>query len=152
MTKITAYAKIGIMLFISFFVSQFLTSEIFIYSTPRVRQDMKQYLATRFSEITNVKTLVARLFNGANTSDVQITEKQQEAHQKMISQSLQELEKVAFKDIAVGVKAKQNGSVSQTTYEIDKIKWIEYKYTRKNGEVITIRVPEGQNPPPQGAL
>jgi len=144
--KLIQFVKIGGVITLAYLISALLVHEIFL-GGPQVRPDLNIYLAKRLNPSTYTN-LISSLFNKKSSDKGSIIVDNKET----IEQGYKKLEEIAFKNISTGVKARERDNISETTYELDKIKWVEYKYARKNGEIITIRVPEGQTPPPDGIL
>jgi hypothetical protein len=141
--KIKQLGVITFCLGISFLVSGVILQNIFIGNTPTVRPHLDSYLAMKLRNAMNpVSTLVAKLQNKNTTG----------SGTKTVEERSVALQNIPFSAISKGVAARERDGVSEVKYELNSIKWIEYSYTTKEGKVLKIQVPEGQQPPPPGAL
>ncbi len=124
-------------------ISRFLSKEIFIESTYVVRPHLDLYLAMRVrSVVTPVAELIAKL-QGKTSSNVD---------KQTVAERYDALKNVPFSQIASGVAAHEKDGVAETVYDVNNIKWINHTYTRLDGSVVVIKIPEGQKPPPDGVL
>jgi len=144
MQKIIQIGQIILGLGVAYVISAFLFSEIFLGNSPTIRPHLDTYLAKRVQTIVNpVSNFVAQLRGGNPTHIVDTA---------TVAERAVELEKVPFAQIAVGVAAHEREGVSETTYDMKKIKWVPVTIKGKNGQPINLFIPEGTKPPPDGIL
>lgn len=134
--KMKRLGVIVIILALSFFMSSFFLKEVFVNNSPIVRPHLDSYIAMR---IRGISAFIAKLQG-------------KELKEKTLEERSAALEKVAFSQVAKGVSAREKDGVSETRYEMNKIKWVEHSYKTRAGTTITIKVPEGMDPPPEGVL
>lgn len=128
MNKKIFYSKILGALILTYFFSQFLSKEVFLGYSPRIRPFLGRYLIARAKEIYFTKfSFFANLF-----------------YQKPADK----LEHIPFKEVAKGIYAKSEGNVTHTLIKENEVEWVEYNYIIK-GKKIKIKVPKGQKPLPK---
>lgn len=131
MDKRLLYLKIAGVLVATYLLINFFARDIFIANTPRFRPNIDKVIAAKFGNVTSsVTQLAVNLFG-------QTPERQ--------------LKDVALQPVAKGIYAKQKGAVSQTIIKDNEVEMVEYEYN-VNGKIVRIRVPKGQNPPPQNIV
>lgn len=141
--KVKQIGLIAFSICISFFLSAFISQEIFIGNSPTVRPHLDSYLAMKVRILVNpATTFIARLRGGNSNNESNSTI---EARKSI-------LENTPFSQVATGVAARERDGVAEVKYELNNIKWIEYSYTTSAGTVVKIQIPEGQSPPLPGAL
>lgn len=106
----------------SFFLSYGLNKTVFIADSPQLRKDSVGYIAS----------LVQNAVSSTNT---------QESPQKTIEGGV-------VQQVSRGVYAGEREDSGVRVYQIDEIQWKEYSYTTAEGRTVSIRVPEGDVPPP----
>lgn len=141
--KIKKYIKLTTILFVALLLSNLLVSEIFINKSPTVRPQMGTYLIAKIKKTFNPSEFIAYI-----SSKMQ---QKKSLGEKEIPSTFSKLQEVAFTQIAPGVKARANENVSETSYELGKIKWIRHKVIvdRKEHEY---GWPEGKELPSQSML
>jgi len=142
MGKIKHYGLIAFVMMLSLLISGIMSKEVFIANSPTIRPHLGLYLAAR------MKNMMAP----ASSFIAKLRGKGGPAKDKSVNDRFSELGSVPFSDVAKGVAAKEQNGVAEVRYELDKIKWVEYTFTKRDGSTIVIKIPEGQNPPPAGAL
>src|SRR3989344_785836 len=121
MNRKRLYLKILLVLVSGFLVSKIAINEIFVASTPRIRQNLLKYIASRIPNLVR--------FN-----DNKIAE---------------HIEKTVFVNLSKGVYAKplpKGGSY--ILIKENEIEWIEYNFDI-NGQQVKIKGLKGENPPPK---
>jgi hypothetical protein len=129
--KKTLYIKIGMGIFAAFMVAKGINSEVFVANSPQVRPHLGTYMANQVkSAIGDSKVGLASLFN-------------------LLPE--QKLKNLPLDSIAKGVYAKSNQTNSYTLIKDNEVEWREYTFIIK-GKEVKIKVPQGQQPPPQELL
>ncbi len=141
--KMKKFGLIAILLVVSFMISGFANKEAFIGNSPTIRPHLGSYIAMRVKTIIHPISTYIALLQGKDPSEVKI---------KSVAERNANLQSVPFSNIATGVAAREKEGVAEVRYDLNNIKWIRYSYTTRAGTKITIQVPEGQKPPPEGAL
>ncbi|NTU74303.1 hypothetical protein HGB07_09285 [Candidatus Roizmanbacteria bacterium] len=115
------------MIILSFAITKFGVSDLFVNNTPVIRPNLDKYIVYRIKSLPQtVKTYVALL------TQPKIKDK---------------LKDIPFSKLAVGVYAKEDGKASFVEYRAQEMDWIVISYLI-NGKTIKIKVPKGQKPPP----
>ncbi len=123
------YLKILVALGIGYFIASILTKNVFIVNSPRLRQNLGQYLLAQLTGvINNSGSFLANVVGGRKTPE-------------------QALGNVPLQQVAKGVYAKNGNGYSYTIIKENEVEWVVYK-TILNGKQITIKIPKGQMPPP----
>lgn len=120
--KVITYVKIIVAMTFSFFLSYGLNETVFIADSPQLRKDSLGYISS--------------LVQGAVSSGTR-----PDAVQKSV-------DGVVVHQVSRGVYAGERGTSSVRIYQVDEVHWKEYSYTTSDGKQVTIRVPQGEEPPP----
>lgn len=145
MNKKLFYTKILIVLVLGLGVVKILVPEIFLANTPRIKPNIDKYIVFRVNKsLENGSSFIARIFNWKS-----------EPSQEQLAQTVQTAEEllkdIPFKQMTKGVYAKSNNNISYTMVRDNEIDWVEYSFDIK-GKQVKIKVPKGEQPPPQEAL
>lgn len=131
MDKRKLYIKVAAVFAFSYLLISFFARDIFIANSPRIRPDAGQVITAKFSNTTaGIKQLASNIFRQSPE---------------------QQLRDVPLRQVSKGIYARQKGTVSQTIIKDSEVELIEYEYN-VNGKIVKIRVPKGQNPPPQNVV
>ncbi|QQG44489.1 MAG: hypothetical protein HYW86_01055 [Candidatus Roizmanbacteria bacterium] len=128
MNKKITYLKIFGVLAVSYLIINIFAKEVFIANTPKIRPNLDRYIASKLN--SNIQFL-AGLINKRTPEE--------------------ELKDIPLKMVTKGIYAKDKDNVSQTVIKLNEVEFVEYTFNTSKGP-IKIKVPKGQNPPPQGAF
>lgn len=101
-------------------------------SFPKPRKNVDKYLAQTASD-----------YGRSLLSIVRLSSKDKQAVVELAQDNV-------LINIAPNVKAVNRGSTIETIYDMDNMQFTKYTYTKKNGDVIILKIPVGVSPPPQG--
>jgi len=113
-------------LVIGFFLSSFLNNRIFVADTPKIKPELKTYLARAFFKEED-RTL-------SYDSRIQVDE------------LYHRLEGAPFNNVAKGIYVKSEYATVITLYRINEVDWAEYTY-EINNKTYKFRVPQNTSPP-----
>lgn len=111
-------------------MSEFLTQDVFVANTPRVRPDLADHLVTQTMALINVDNYIA-FFSGKKRNDNLANAEYQPT-------------------IIKGVYAKETEDTSLMEVRVDEVDWTEVSYTKQDGTTEMIKIPAGTQPPPPG--
>lgn len=129
-TKIT-YLKILGVIVSAYLLVSFLGREVFVANTPRLRPSLDKYLTLRMRLVTNDVAQLASSFFRKSAEE--------------------QLKDFPLEAVSKGVYAKQSQNASYTVVKENEVEYVVYQYTIK-GNIVKIKVPKGQNPPPQNIV
>jgi hypothetical protein len=124
--KYSLYIRIGIVILFSYLISHFLVTEVFLSFSPKIRPDIGPYLAVRIDDI------VTDVFG-------------KEGNKR--SPTLAGM-KARLKQLSPGVRASEIENISYTEIDLNEIKWKKISYKLADGRVVTLSIPEDEEPPP----
>jgi hypothetical protein len=133
MNKFSAFIKIIGSLVFSYAIVMSMSPIVFkSINSPTLRENVPSYIASIVKDKINGF--------GVNQNLVKVN--------KTINERYMVLEKEAMQNIASGVRAREMDGVSEVFYDSKNMKWRKYTYKSKSGQVLTINVQEGLEPPP----
>lgn len=131
--NIKFYLKIVGSLLISYVVVVAMSPIIFEKNSfPKPRKNVDKYLAKTASD-----------YGKSLLSIVRLSPKDKQAVIELAQDNV-------LVNIAPNVKAVNRGSTIETIYDMDNMQFTKYTYTKKNGDVVILKIPVGVSPPPQG--
>ncbi len=131
MNRQKLYFKILGAVIVGYYMAELFNKHIFLANTPKIRNNLADYIASKFSESANLIVNVVK--NKKNISTFTFKE---------------DLNKIPFETISQGVYAKGNGNITYVLIKTGEVEWLEYTFNI-NGKQIKIKVPKGENPPSQ---
>lgn len=134
MKKIKKYITILLVIIISLSVSNLLSSEVFLESTPKIRPNLGEYIAMKF-KAKNLNLASLNPFQSKNPRELSENESK-----KRVSEIEEKLASIPFQTVAKGVQAKSNGEIGIkviNTAEVDKV---TYEFTLQDGRKIKISI------------
>lgn len=127
-------------LLLAFAVSELLIREVYISYTPRVRPDLASHLKERAIALTKRSTYLAL-----------IGKEQRPEPLRLSPQEKKELENKPYSPTFIkGIYAKETANASMVEIKHSEVHWVPISYTKKDGSVITLYIPEGTQPPEAG--
>lgn len=141
MNKTFYYGKIFGVLVFAFIITSFVKSNFFLGDSYKIRPNSGQYISSKI-KLSGEKILA---FLKPMTVIKNNTNETVNNFQQVAVANLSK----TLKPIASGVRASQNANLVYTVYDVDKVEWVKIKYTLRDGEVIDVTYPKGENPPPK---
>jgi len=127
--KTKIYLRIFIAIMISFVVMGFLTTNIFLANSPKIRPNLGNYLLAKLKNFTN----------GLSSYLASLTKQKTQPPANPVQE-------VPFQQVAQGVYAKQQNNIVYKEYRVNEINWKEITLEIK-GKKYTIRYAEGDPVP-----
>jgi len=144
------YIKIILTLLVSLTISVVSQNRVFISNTPKInRTYISQIPILTASQFRSIRNQIAQLFHFNNVAnktspvDLPMGVNQTSGILKAI------VENVSLKTLSKGVQAGKYQETQVYVFNENEIEWINHTFTLKDGRVIKIQVPKGQNPPSQ---
>lgn len=120
-------------------ISEVLVKDVFLGYTPTVRQDVADRLVDRSIAMANLDTYLSYFDDRSKPRPA------------VDPQTLIErLAEIPSQQIVPGVYAKESDEGYVTEIKYNEITWKDVPYRTNAGMIITIRIPEGTEPPPPG--
>lgn len=107
----------------------FLTSNIFLANSPKIRPNLGNYLLARLKNLTN----------GLSSYLAGLTKQKTQ-------QAVNPVKEVPFQQVAQGVYAKEQNNITYKVYKSNEVLWKEITFIMK-GKTYTIRYAEGDTVP-----
>lgn len=138
----------------AFIIANYSSNNLFIANTPKVNVYYIASFPTYITEGINNFALGSKNFFTNLFKPTTIVEKDQGSFSsipmgKGQAQNLDTILNSSFKNISKGVYAGEYEGSKVYQFVENEIIWKIYTYTLTNGKVITIQVPQGQEPPTQ---
>jgi len=133
MTKKFFYFKFFLTIFLSFLLASFLTENIFIANSPKIRPNFHRYLSQKF--------IPKNFFSKTKEKNILPPN---EKNNLIFSQ----IDKSQLTLINKGIYAASLNKGNYILIEQDEVEWVVYTFNIK-GKEVKIKVPKGENPPPK---
>lgn len=140
MIKFKSYLKIMSVIVLSFFVSSFVASTVFVHNTPQFRSNPAVYIASRVRN--SYSSLMARIFPSKTKDGKAPTVALDDSKARnTATQVMTDLANAPLKTVTKGIYAKESGTKRMTIINTSEVESVQLTY-QMNGETITITIPK----------
>lgn len=138
--KLIFYSKIVFVLFLTFLLTQFLSKEVFISDSPKVRRDVWQHLASLPSRyMEEPEYLVNTLFVVESSPTGDYTPFESMYAFFTIRTLENTLQRIPLDDLAPGVYARETDEIRQTVLDTSEHSWLEQEI-EVNGKLYRVSI------------